>query len=365
MVELTPEMQAQLDEQAKHCPFCKMIRGEIPTKNVYDDQIMRGILDINPWIPGHVLLLPKKHFPIMPYLPSKLFKHFFGMMPQVIDALKKSMLTTGANVFIANGGVAGQQAQHFMVHILPREKGDNISTLFSFDKTLTNTEDAKFQQVNAMLAQNLPLMMKNHFSRNPAKWRTGHFLSPDYIQNITKEQQILYQDEKATCVVAKNPMSLGHVEIYSNEEEKDIEKLSFESSAHLFFVASFCATAVFEGLGAQGSNIILKSGFSDDNKGKLVIHILPRFQDDGLKVIPKIMSNKPNNDKIASKIKDAMFLAEHNAKKMEKTTPAKPEFMGEIKGINYDEIGKEKKNKTSNDKPKNPLEEIESSINSL
>ena len=83
------------------------------------------------------------------------------------------------------------------------------------------------------------------------------------------------------------------------------------------------------------------------------------IKDDGLNVIPKPSGSKPD-DKIAGKIKDAMFIEEQNAKNLETSGPKKEEFMGKIKGINYDEV----KKKTSS-KPKNPLEEIEASINDL
>ena len=57
----------------------------------------------------------------------------------------------------------------------------------------------------------------------------------------------------------------GHLIIYSKTEDKYIENLNANDSAHLFFTASFVSTAIFEGLGAHATNILLKSGESDDN----------------------------------------------------------------------------------------------------
>ena len=43
------------------CLFCKIIRGEIPTKKVYEDDRIFAFDDINPQAPTHVLIIPKKH----------------------------------------------------------------------------------------------------------------------------------------------------------------------------------------------------------------------------------------------------------------------------------------------------------------
>ena len=131
-MEITPEVQKQLDEQKKECIFCKLIKGEIPSSQVYEDKFMLGVLDINPIVEGHTLLMPKEHYPIMPYIPEKTFFHMFGMLPKILDVYCKKLYSIEANVFIANGGVAGQQSNHFMMHILPRNGKDKLGNKFSF-----------------------------------------------------------------------------------------------------------------------------------------------------------------------------------------------------------------------------------------
>lgn len=347
MAEMSPEVQAQLEEQKKNCPFCKIVAGEIQASEVYKDKQLTGILDINPWVKGHVLLLSNDHYPIMPVLPPDVFKHMFGKLSAIIGALKKAMLTTGANVFVANGGIAGQQAPHFLVHLLPREEGDGV---YNYDLDgKKDIDSAKVKEVNEMIVKNLPIMMQNHFQRNPAKWHDGNIKSAKFLEG----KEILYEDEKAICVAPENPQCIGHLVIYSQEEEFDFDKLSFDSSAHLFYLASFASTAVFEGLKAQGSNIILKSGRSDDNpEGKLSIHILPRFENDGIDVIGKPMSSKPDLAAVGKKIKEEMFMVE-NSSKEEKTET-----------INLDE--KEEVIKiSSNNSELSPSEEIQKAIEEM
>ncbi len=301
MVEITPEIRAQLDEAKKQCPFCKIIESKIPAEDVYSDDNLHAILDVNPWVKGHVLLMPKEHYPIMPYLPPETFKDLFGKMPKFIKALKKSMVATGANIVIANGAVAGQQSPHFLIHVLPRESGDKMDK-YAFTEP-KNIDSLKSEHANKLLSQNLPIMMKNHFGRNPSEWRQQEF-----------QNRHVYEDEKVICKYPDNPQCVGHLEVIS-KDFNDFEEMDKESASHLFFTASFCATAVFEGLGAHGSNIIMKTGYSSDNNNELSVHILPRYQDDGLDLIGAPMENKPDNKSVAKKIKDETFIVNYIGEK--------------------------------------------------
>ena len=125
-MELTPEIKAQLQEQKKQCIFCKLISGEMPAKKVFEDSKTISLVDIYPARKGHTLFMLKEHYPIMPYIPADEFKHYFGLVPQLCNAVKNATVTTGINVFIANGGPAGQQAPHFLMHLFPRENADGF-----------------------------------------------------------------------------------------------------------------------------------------------------------------------------------------------------------------------------------------------
>jgi histidine triad (HIT) family protein len=356
-MEISPEVQAQLDEQKRNCIFCKIIKGELESNKVYEDDLILGILDINPCTKGHILFLPKEHYPIMPYIPPKTFSHMFGLVPKLSQALKKSMLSTGINVFIANGGIAGQQSPHFLFHMISREKGDGIQNFSLSQKKAF--DKSKQEQIYSMLAKNIPLMMRNHFSRNPAKWLKNNFETTDFLTEKKKKQKTLYEDGKVLCLEPEIPQSEGHIEIYSNEEKENIENLDNESSAHLFFTASFCATAVFEGLGAHGTNIILKSGKSQDNpSGELCVHIIPRFTEDGLDLLCSPLTQKPDLKDIASKIKDEMFYVEYSLKGEKK--PRVIDLDANNKIINLD-----KKEVKEKEKPKSKKEEIQEAIRKI
>jgi len=321
-MNLTPEMKTQLAEQKKQCVFCKLISGEMPAKKVFVDKITVAMLDIYPALKGHTLFMLKEHYPIMPYIPAEEFKHYFGILPQLCQAVKKGMVSTAINVFIANGGVAGQQSPHFLAHVFPREQGDGFfNFLFKQGGSL---EEAQVK----MLSNNFNLMMQNHFSRNPAVWHQGEGATPDFLEKIKTDDVTIYEDEKVLAVIPEKSAAKGHIVIYSKDEKRYIEKLATPDAEHLFFAASFAATAVFEGLGAQGTNIILKSGITDDNpEGRLVLHILPRMPGDHLQSLlwqPKQPSY--NVDSVMSKIKDNTWSIKSEAKEEEKS-----EAKGEVK----------------------------------
>lgn len=312
-MQLTPEIKKQLEAQKKQCLFCKLISGEMEAKKVFEDKLSTAMLDINPALKGHTLFLLKEHYPIMPYIPPNEFKHYFGLIPRLSQALKDGMVRTGINVFIANGAVAGQQSPHFLLHLLPRENGDGFfNFLFSRKSIELKGEEKK------ILAHNFPQLMSNHFQRNPAVWHQGSG------EELAVEGMALYEDEKVKVVLAKKSATPGHLEIYSKQEEKYIEKLSEEDSAHLFYTASCAASLVFEGLKAQGTNIILKSGNSDDNpEGKLVVHVLPRKEGDGLDLLWKPKPAGYDLDSVQSRIKDKTWKINYpkkEGKQVEKKT---------------------------------------------
>ena len=140
--QLTQEQQKELEEklkkmspeellefQKKQCIFCQIISGKIPSKKLYEDDSCLAILDINPATRGHLLILPKEHYAIMPQIPDKLMGRLMNVAKTLSKLLLKALRADGTTVFIANGLVAGQKAQHFIVHLIPRKEGDGVMTI--------------------------------------------------------------------------------------------------------------------------------------------------------------------------------------------------------------------------------------------
>ena len=121
---LSPEQAAALQKQ--NCIFCKIIKGEIPSKTVHEDNLCAAILDINPANEGHIILLPKEHYSIMPQVPKDVLSHMAAVTKKISKALLLSTFGKSTSIFVANGAVAGQKAPHFMVHIIPRKAANEF-----------------------------------------------------------------------------------------------------------------------------------------------------------------------------------------------------------------------------------------------
>lgn len=142
-------MEEVIAQQKEQCVFCRIIRGEIPGTKVYEDDIVIAIMDINPATEGHVLLMPKEHYPIAPIIPPATFQHMIKIAKYLGRAAQDALQTQKVSFFIANGGVAGQQSTHFMMHILPRNS-KSLSFLdaegsLEFDPELANQVLSRLQ----------------------------------------------------------------------------------------------------------------------------------------------------------------------------------------------------------------------------
>ncbi len=121
---MSPEELDQLRKQQNI--FYQIAQGKIPAKKVHEDDICLAILDINPAAPGHVVLFPKEPYIIMPQVPEDVLKHLFVVAKKISKALLKAFKVGGTTIFAANGQVAGQRAQQFLLHIIPRQQGDGL-----------------------------------------------------------------------------------------------------------------------------------------------------------------------------------------------------------------------------------------------
>ena len=134
--EIAKRMQLMKD----NCIFCKIIKKEIPSKIIFEDEICMAILDINPATTAHLLLMPKEHYMLMPFVPDEVLGHMGIISKYLSDLLKQSFNPEDVTIFIANGAAAGQKSQHFMMHVIPRYPEDGINLDISGKSKLTQRE---------------------------------------------------------------------------------------------------------------------------------------------------------------------------------------------------------------------------------
>lgn len=122
--KMSPEQLRELQKQ--QCIFCHIISKRVQSKIVYEDEKVTAVLDINPANPGHVLLLPKEHYSVMPQMPDDLVAYMGTIAKQLSHAMLRAVGADSTTILAANGLAAGQRASHFMMHIIPRKEGDNV-----------------------------------------------------------------------------------------------------------------------------------------------------------------------------------------------------------------------------------------------
>ncbi len=123
--QMSPEELKEF--QKKQCIFCQIIAGKIQARKIYEDEKVLAVLDISPANPGHTLILTKEHYSIMPQLPDEDLAYSFMVVKSLSNAMLRSIDAQGVNIIVANGIAAGQRAQHFMIHLIPRKENDGIN----------------------------------------------------------------------------------------------------------------------------------------------------------------------------------------------------------------------------------------------
>lgn len=100
------------------CLFCKIIKGDIPSTKVYEDELVYAFRDINPQAPTHILVIPKNHIDSVNGITeenSPVVAHIFEVIPKIAAA---EGLTGGYRVVSNCGADAGQTVFHLHFHIL-------------------------------------------------------------------------------------------------------------------------------------------------------------------------------------------------------------------------------------------------------
>lgn len=111
----------------ENCIFCKIIKGEIPSNKVYEDEYTYAFMDINPINPGHLLVIPKTHYTEIKDYDEETGMYLFRTAVKIEKALRKSgaVKIEGTNFLVANGAAAGQEVFHSHLHIIPRYTDDS------------------------------------------------------------------------------------------------------------------------------------------------------------------------------------------------------------------------------------------------
>ena len=118
------------------CIFCKIIKGEIPSYTIYEDDKMKAFLDVNPVSNGHVLLIPKTHYKNFLDTPDELIKEMYHIIKtKIYPLLEEKLQITGLSIC-----QIGKDVNHYHIHLIPQYENEEFE--FKYNKeNIKNVEE--------------------------------------------------------------------------------------------------------------------------------------------------------------------------------------------------------------------------------
>lgn len=129
----------------ENCIFCKIIDDKIPSKTVYEDDLIKIIMNINPNTNGHLLVLPKTHVENLFDTSNDIITHSLDIVRNNIYPLLKEKLNC-KGLTLAQNNEYGQEIKHYHLHLIPRYENDNAD--FTYDKDNLDTVENIFDKLN-------------------------------------------------------------------------------------------------------------------------------------------------------------------------------------------------------------------------
>jgi len=113
------------------CIFCKIVSGEIPSYTIYEDDIVKVFLDINPNVNGHMLIISKNHYTNLLDIPIDVLNHINLISKKMYKLLSSKLNVEGLT--LVQNNECSQEVLHYHLHLIPRYKNDNIKEIFPKD----------------------------------------------------------------------------------------------------------------------------------------------------------------------------------------------------------------------------------------
>lgn len=100
-----------------NCIFCEIANKKIPSKVIYEDDVVISYLDINPDSNGHTLIIPKKHYTDLVDIDDATLSHIMSVARNLKKLLEDKLNIDGLTLIQNNGDV--QEVKHYHLHLKP------------------------------------------------------------------------------------------------------------------------------------------------------------------------------------------------------------------------------------------------------
>ena len=109
-----------------NCLFCKIIKGEIPSYKIYEDEFTYAFLDISKDVDGHTLVVSKKHVTNVLDADDETLMHVMSTIKKISNHYINNCGYDGVNILNNNNEAAEQSIMHLHFHIIPKRNNDNF-----------------------------------------------------------------------------------------------------------------------------------------------------------------------------------------------------------------------------------------------
>jgi len=106
------------------CIFCKILSGDLPAYQIYEDEWTFAFLDIFPVNKGHALVITRNHYENVFEATPESLAAVSNTVSKIANAIKGVFDPDGLTVAQLNGTAAGQTVFHYHTHLIPRREGD-------------------------------------------------------------------------------------------------------------------------------------------------------------------------------------------------------------------------------------------------
>lgn len=132
---------------SQDCIFCSIVSGDIPSRNVYEDEDVLAFLDANPLAAGHTLVIPKDHHERMDDLPTDLASDVLDTLYQLVPQVENAVDADGTTIAFNNGPAAGQEVPHIHGHIIPRFENDGGGPIHGITGARPDLSDDELDEI--------------------------------------------------------------------------------------------------------------------------------------------------------------------------------------------------------------------------
>ena len=115
---------------ADGCAFCAILAGTLPASLVHEDDQAIAFMDLRQAVPGHVLVVPRRHVETVFDLDEDTAAQLMRIAVRIARAADAVFAPDGLNLWQSNRDAGGQEVAHVHLHVQPRRTGDGLLRIY-------------------------------------------------------------------------------------------------------------------------------------------------------------------------------------------------------------------------------------------